>query len=290
MAVTFEEFIMQCCKAKESNLRKWVRKILPRYGFTIKEDSYLSERVSKDDSFKDVHNLLAIRGAKPKVCLVAHTDICRDHNSKTPFYGNPNKIPAGRSMVIPTIKKVEVEEEDGKCVKRIIQDKNCEWQVGGDDRLGVAINLWVALNTDYPLGICLTTDEEVGLKSARKIDFAELREFPLCVQTDRGNHSHELVTKIGSTILCDYETVVRLLEIAFDMGKPRKVVTGAGTDVAAMRERKVIQNAVNMTCGYHSSYSDGPNEYIDIEESRDTMKYVSSIVRAYEMPKLGGGF
>ncbi len=280
MAVSFPEFIMQCCKAKESDLRKWMRKILPRYDFTIKEDTYVSDRAAKDKSFESVHNLLAVRG-DAKVCLVAHTDICRDHDSRKPYYGNPKKCPPGQSMVIPVIKKVEVEEEDGKTIKLIIQDKNCEWQVGGDDRLGVAINLWIAINTNHPMALCFTTDEEVGLRSARKVDFAELREFDLCVQTDRGNHSHELVTKIGSTILCDYDTVVRLLEIAFDIGLPRKAVHGAGTDVAAMKERKIIKNAVNMTCGYHASSSSSPNEYICIEESADTMKYVANIVKTY---------
>ncbi len=280
MAVSFEDFIMQCCKAGEGDLRKWVHKILPRYGFTIKEDTYQTDRARKNDAYKNVHNLLAVRG-NPKVCLVAHTDICRDHNSKQLYYGNPKKKPAGATMVEPVIKRVEAEEEDRKVIKRIIQDKNCESQVGGDDRLGVAINLWVALNTGYDLAILLTTDEEIGLRSAREVDFAELREYELCVQVDRGNHSHELVSKIGSTILCDYDTVVRLLEIAFDMGKPRKVVQGAGTDVAALKERKIIKNAVNMTCGYHSSFSDNPNEYICIDEAVSTMKYVSSIVKSY---------
>lgn len=280
MAVSFEEFIMQCCKSEEGGLRKWMRKVLPRHGFTLKEDTYQGERARKQDSYKTVHNLLAVRG-NPKVCLVAHTDVCRDHESKPLYYGNPKKKPEHSNMVEPVIKKVEAEEEDQKIVKRIIQDKNCESQVGGDDRLGVAINLWVALNTGYDVALLFTTDEEVGLKSAREVDFAELREYDLCLQVDRGNHSHELVTKIGNTILCDYDTTVKLLEIAFDMGKPRKAVQGAGTDVAAMRERKIIKNAVNMTCGYHSSFSSNPNEYIDIEEAKDTMKFVAAIVKDY---------
>jgi acetylornithine deacetylase/succinyl-diaminopimelate desuccinylase-like protein len=285
MSVSFEEFIIQCCKAQESSLRKWMRKVLPRYNFTIKEDDYVSERAKKNDAYKDVHNLIAVRG-NPKVCLVAHTDVCRDHDrhDNAPiYYGNPKKKPANAKMVEPVIKRVEVEEEDSKTIKRIIQDKNIETQVGGDDRVGVAINLWIALNTGYDMALYFPTDEEVGLRSAREVDFAELREYDLCVEVDRGNHSHELVTKINSTILCDYDTVVRLLEIAYDMGRPRKAVTGANTDVYALKERKIIKNAVNMTCGYHASVSSSPNEYIDIEESRDTMKYVANIVKDYNI-------
>jgi hypothetical protein len=40
-----------------------------------------------------------------------------------------------------------------------------------------------------------------------------------------------------------------------------------------------------MTCGYHNSYSASPNEYIDIEEARDTMIYVSEIVKSYDQGK-----
>lgn len=282
MAVSFEEFIIQCCKSEEGGLRKWIKRVLPRYGFAIQEDDYETERVSKNDSYKHVHNLLATRG-NPKVCLVAHTDICRDHETKQLYYGNPKKKPPSATMVEPVIKRVEVEEEDRKVIKRIIQDKNCETQVGGDDRLGVAINLWTALNTGYDMALLFTTDEERGLVSARAVDFPELREYDLCVEVDRGNHSHELVSKINTTVLCDYDTIVRLLEIAYDMGCPRKVVQGAGTDVVAMKDRKIIKNAVNMTCGYHSSHSSSPNEYICIDEATSTLKYVSSIVRDYNV-------
>lgn len=285
MSVSFEEFIIQCCKAEESGLRKWMRRVLPRYNFSIKEDDYVSDRAKKNENYKTVHNLLAVRG-NPKICLVAHTDVCRDHerhDNASLYYGNPKKKPANAKMVEPVIKRVEVEEEDSKTIKRIIQDKNVDTQVGGDDRLGVAINLWIALNTGYDMALYFPTDEEIGLRSAREVDFAELREYDLCVEVDRGNHSHELVTKINSTILCDYDTAVRLLEIAYDMGKPRKAVTGANTDVYALKERKIIKNAVNMTCGYHASMGASANEYIDVEEARDTMKYVAAIVKDYNI-------
>lgn len=285
MSVSFEDFIIQCCKAEESALRKWMRRVLPRYNFSIQEDDYVSDRAKKNENYKSVHNLLAVRG-NPKICLVAHTDVCRDHDrhdNAALYYGNPKKKPANAKMVEPVVKRVEVEEEDSKVIKRIIQDKNVETQVGGDDRLGVAINLWIALNTGYDMALYFPTDEEIGLRSAREVDFAELREYDLCVEVDRGNHSHELVTKINSTILCDYDTVVRLLEIAYDMGKPRKAVTGANTDVYALKDRKIIKNAVNMTCGYHASVGASANEYIDVEEARDTMKYVAAIVKDYNI-------
>lgn len=280
MAVSFEEFIIQACKAEERGLRRWMRKVLPRYGFEIQEDDYVGYRAKKDDSYKEVHNMLAIRGKKPKVCLVAHTDICRDHDHQIDY--SPKGTGKGL-RVNPVIKTAELEEDNGKVIKRVIQDKTCNVQVGGDDRLGVAINTWIALNTGHDMGLLFTTDEEKGLVSAREVKFKELRDFELCAQVDRGNNSDELVTKIHGTSLCDYETAVRCLEIAFDIGMARKPVNGAGTDVLALKERGIIKNAVNMTCGYHHSFGASGHEYIDIDEAKATLHYVSSIIKDYNL-------
>src|ERR1700689_603183 len=76
---SFENFVIQCCKAPEWDLRKFLSNRLKQSGFSIIEDDYKSHRQGK---FGTVHNMLAIRGANPKICLVAHTDVCRDHVSE----------------------------------------------------------------------------------------------------------------------------------------------------------------------------------------------------------------
>jgi hypothetical protein len=295
MASAFEKHIMQCCKQPEWELRKWLRKTLTRAGFEIYEDGYKSDRCGKEKRYESVHNMLAIRARDsfPKVCLASHTDICRDHeegrgDSRYNGYGEyhywmydrhdeDTSKPKVPRKVQPVIKTVE---HDGK-IRRVIQDKECRLQVGGDDRLGVAINTWIALNTGYDMGIYFPTDEEIGLKSARMVEFPQLKEFDLIAQIDRGNKSDELVIKINNEILCSYDTAVRLLEIAYDIGMPRAPVTGMGTDIYALKSRGMCKEAVNMTCGYHHSHGASPNEYIEISEARDTMKYVSEIVKDY---------
>lgn len=297
----FENHIMQCCKAPEWDLRKWLRKVLTRAGFVIYEDAYKTERASKEKRYDIVHNMLAVRG-NPNICLASHTDVCRDHEelrTESRFgghgeyhywmYDRHNEDSAVVRLprrVEPVIKTVEL---DGK-IRRVIQDRDCRLQVGGDDRLGVAINTWIALNTGYDMAIYFPTDEEVGLKSARACEMPRLKEFDIVVQVDRGNHSDELVIKIGGEILCSYDTAVRLLEIAYDLGMPRAPVTGMATDVYALKSRNMIKEAVNMTCGYHHSHGASPNEYIEIEEARNTMKYVAAIVKDYylsqELPEL----
>jgi len=286
----FERHIIQCCKAEEWQLRKWLKKVLPRAGFTtVIEDNYESERCKSDSRYKGIGNLLMLRGEKPNICLASHTDVCRSHSSLSsgvkysanvePFWLRGESEPSKTKpyKVNPVIKLVE---QDG-VVHRIIQDKECRLQVGGDDRLGVAINTWIALNTGYDMGIYFPTDEEVGLKSARMCEFKEFMDFDLMCEVDRGNKSNQLVIKIGNETLCSYDTAVRLLDIAYTMGSPREPVNGGSTDVLALISRGKAREAVNMTCGYHNSFGSDPTEYILVQESEDTMRYVSNIVKDY---------
>lgn len=259
---SFEEFIINCCAAKEWSLRKFLKKRLIEAGFSIHEDNYRSRRIEHNSKYSRVHNMLAIRG-NPRVCLVAHTDVCRDHGQ--------GKAPD----VFPVVK-----ERKGR---RIIQDKDCLHQTGGDDRLGVAINVWIALNTGYDMAILLTTDEEIGVISADQVQFKQLMEYDLLVEVDRGNHSNQLVSVISGTKLCTRKTVNRLLSIAEEISMPRKEVNGFLTDVVAIIDNGMAKEAVNMTCGYHDSTGRSNREYIDIEEARDTMKYVSSIIKYYDL-------
>jgi hypothetical protein len=300
----FEKHILHCCRAPEYELRKWLKKTLGRAGFRFIEDNYKTERANKDKRYDNIHNLVAIRGENPDVCLVAHTDVCREHSEKTSsrpsnegyeefqkWLGDGKKVSKEEYQLI----KDEIIKEDkpyrvdpvvktvmhnGK-QRRIIQDRLCKIQVGGDDRLGVAINTWIALNTGFDMGLYFPTDEEIGLKSARACDIPELKEFEILVQVDRGNKSNELVTKINNEILCTYEVGTRLIDIAYKMGKMRAPVTGMHTDVYAIKSRNMCKNAVNMTCGYHDSFGAGANEYIEINEARDTMHYVHEIVKDY---------
>jgi hypothetical protein len=284
----FERHIMQCCKAPEYELRKWLRKTLKQAGFTITEDAYRSDRCDKDKRYESVHNMLAVRGEKPRVCLVAHTDVCRDHqdlrSSEWAHWmaggsGEESVLrkPANRQpvKVDPIVKNVE---QDG-VMRRIITDRTQETQVGGDDRLGVAINTWIALNTGYDMGLLFCTDEEIGLKSAGMIEMPELMDFELLLETDKGNASNLLVLKIGGEVICEYSMACFLLECAYDAQVPRQVSTGAGTDIAAIHRRKKCKNAVNCTIGYHNSIGAQADEYIDVQEARDAVKFVSEAVK-----------
>ena len=294
----FENFMLQCLKAPEPQLRRWLHKVLIRAGFEIFEDGYESDRCSKDPRYKTVHNMLAIRGNKPNICLVAHTDVCRDHEAlRESRFGSggeyshymggrhEEKGEAGKppNVVVEPVVKIW---NDDNGAHRIIQDRNCKIQVGGDDRLGVAINTYIALNSGLDMGLLFVTDEEIGLKSARVCDFPQFKDFDLVAQVDRGNNSNEVVIKISGDILCSYDTAAKLLEIAYDIGLPRRPVTGAHTDVYAIHSQGRIKDCINMTCGYHNSRGSDPTEYIDVQEAKDTLRYVSEIVKHYNLKNL----
>ncbi len=133
------------------------------------------------------------------------------------------------------------------------------------------------------MALLFTTDEEIGLCSASEVRFPELKKFDLLVQVDRGNHSDQLVTRIGGVQLCSPKTAKRLIKISGDMGCERREVSGLMTDVQVIVRNGVAREAVNMTCGYHNSFGDSAKEYIEVEEARSTLRYVSSIIKYYDL-------
>lgn len=273
MNIEFADLIVTCCQLSEPDLRSYIKQVLIERDFSIQEDSYISPRGGE---YLNIHNLLAIRG-NPKVCLVSHTDVCRDHDK---FQGwLPNET-APEYKVEPVIKDLMHFHE----LVSVVQDKECLAQVGGDDRAAVAVLLWLALKTELPIGILLTTDEEIGLISAKEVAFPELINFDLLIQIDRGNQqNHQIVTKISQLNLCDQNLAKSLIELAKIKGKPREEVIGGGTDVFAIKLNGKCKNAINLTCGYHNSLSSNPYEYIVIHELEETMEYVKDIIEFLSM-------
>lgn len=253
---SFEQFIAKCCKAKEANLREFIKKILTRNGFNIVEDDYRSPK-------NGVPNLIAKRG-NPNIALLAHTDVCREHNNIS-------------NQPTPEFKTKLINGEE----RLILTDRFSGMQIGGDDRLGVAINLWIALNSGYEdLALMFFTDEEIGAVSSSHMSLEYTKGLKLLVQVDRGNRSNQLVTSIYGLEICRPEMSKQLIDISNNIGMPRYKIDGMLTDVHSIKSNGFSGDAVNMTCGYHNSYGNSSDEFIDIKEARETMKFVSEIVKA----------
>ena len=86
-------------------------------------------------------------------------------------------------------------------------------------------------------------------------------DFELLVQIDRGNQSNQqIVTKVADIQLCEESLANFLVRLSHKKGRPRKKVTGYGTDVVAIKARGKCKNAINLTCGYHNSFGHHPSE------------------------------
>lgn len=265
-SLSFQDLIIWCCVVDEVSLRKNIKKVLSNNNFSYVEDDYVSDRATSY-SKNELVNLLLVRGNKPNYCLVAHTDVCRDHTSF--------EDKTGILFPIPVVKTLNN--------RKILQDKNCNTQVGGDDRLGVAIILWCALHTNHDFGILFTTDEESGLVSASKAQFNQLNNFKLLIEIDRGNQSNQLVNQIKDLKICEDKIVEKLLAKLASIDLPRTLVNGGRTDVYILKKNNVCQNAINMTCGYHESYNDSGLEYIDLQEAEDTKKCIISFLEDHNL-------
>ena len=270
--LSFRELIARCCVSDEATLRRDIKSTLLARGFSFVEDDYVSYRSAERRPVSGLCNLLLTRGA-PRVALVAHTDVCRDHDA----------FERGTPMPVPD---PVIQRHDGRT---ILRDRHREVQLGGDDRLGVAIALWTALRTKRPLALLFTTDEEVGLLSAATCRFAQLATLDLLVQIDRGNHSHQLVDRIHEERICAPDVATRILAALERAGRPRETTNGGSTDVRALRRNGVCRDAINLTCGYHESYGDSGDEYIDLPEAEDTARDVRAIVQEFSRVRRARG-
>lgn len=258
--LSFEELIIWACKSQESSLRIELLKVLKEFGYEIHKDSYSSY---KDPGNSIYNNVLFIRG-KPNCSFICHTDICRDYvaiNSDSP---EPEPTPVIKNM-------------NGE---RILQDYNCKTQIGGDDRLGVAIAVWTLLQSKNDCALLLTTDEEIGLRSSYELDIPKINDFELLIQIDRGNQSNQIVNEIGGLELCN-SLMSETLKLITSKRIPRTLVKGAPTDIYALKKQNKIQNAVNITCGYHNSFGQSGHEYINIREAKETLFLIKDILEYF---------
>lgn len=261
--MSFEDIVIYCCKQDEYVLRNDIKNNLTStFNFSVEEDNYISYRNTTDKY--NSGNMLFTRGSDPKICLVAHTDVVRDHSA---FRNNDFSL-----SVEPVVKELNG--------RQIIQDKECYTQVGGDDRLGVAIIWYIAMHTKESFGILLTTDEEVGLRSADHVKFQSLNNFALLLEIDRGRYSNQIINEIYGWSMCDDITLGTLQWLATSFGIPRESESGASTDILKLKFNDVCKNAVNITCGYYNPHSN--DEYIDIVEAKETCEYVKFVVQNFE--------
>jgi hypothetical protein len=166
--------------------------------------------------------------------------------------------------------------------RRVLQDCERKTPIGADDRLGVALITWLAIRQEIDVALLFTTDEERGLLSAWQLPPEWFADFSLVVEVHYGNRpSAELVSRVEGVPLCSPRRTSWLLDLSATIGLPRIEADGPRTDAYAMRCRDLVPEAVNMTCGYHESFKEASGEeYVDLEEAADTLRFLLAIARA----------
>jgi hypothetical protein len=213
-------------------MRRFVKKMCRQYG---------ADRVWSENG-----NVYAIKGqADVYPCIVAHTDtvhpmeqpgdfkLTHDTDRLEWWSYNPNKT--------------EAIKDGGEQFVQV--------GIGGDDKVGIYVALNMMRN-EKVLKCAFFRDEEVGCRGSREADMSFFDDVTLVLQCDRRG-TNEFVNRIsGELMSIDFERAVKpiLDEWGF------KNVTGAPTDVGALKHKGLKVCCANIACGYYEPH--GPTEYI----------------------------
>ena len=196
-------------------------------------------------------NLFITKGvAKEYPCVVAHLD--EVHNVDD------------RQIVV-----------DGDMVYAIDSQGN-RVGVGADDKNGV----WIALRlleAKAVLKVALFVDEErlngeAGCRGSRACNLAEFDDVKCLLQCDRRGASDVVAEGKGGIRLCEDGFIPQAILDRYGY----QYTSGGRTDVVALRERGLLKNSCNISCGYYNAHKD--DEYTLFSQLQNALRFVSHVV------------
>lgn len=211
---------------------------------------YLKEYLKnlKFDTYIDVYgNLIAERGKGSRPLIIAHVDINQE------------------SEYIPSLIRINdylIGFFEGEQIG-----------VGHDDKVGIYFALKFAEETNKPLTIIFTKDEEVGCIGTLNLSY-DFRDINLAVQLDRR----------GASDISDYTNGVSTVSKQFkEICKPYlkehnfKFTRTIYTDVGELKaSHKVNFCCVNISCGYYNEHSN--QEFLKISEFNNSYNFASKLL------------
>lgn len=148
--------------------------------------------------------------------------------------------------------------------------------MGGDDKCGVAMALYMLSDTDVPLKIFLSVQEEigcVGAKHALKNRASWFNDVKYMITMDRRGSDNLLLKSAGDYNGKSLMFFGTLAYYGFAAGiEVDTSQTGSSADCCVLRE--IIDNTVNISVGYYNPHT--TSEYIDYNafcRSYDWVKY-----------------
>lgn len=212
----------------------------------------------------DMAGNIVCRKGNPNRGLVSHMDFVVGSNQV--FYTAATNV--ATVMVAGKPKRVTI---DGKKVEAPPEVPKYGFRcVGGDDKVGVAINLVLLDNFDN-LFVLFTEDEELGCEGAKNFDLKNLEGIEFLIESDRRGIV-DVVNNVMGSELCSNE----FLDAVLNLDKSRVKSYGLSTDVGELRSRGWKGNCVNLSCGYYNPHT--PACYIVPQQVLDTYSFVKRIL------------
>jgi hypothetical protein len=205
----------------------------------------------------DYGNIIATKGVAPWSCFCAHLDTVH-------MYPNGYNI-----YIVNREGRLYIDGED---------DEKKAVGVGGDDKCGIFVCLFLLENAENVRTIFFTKEESGGLGS-KSIDIGWLEDCKFLGGVDRWN-GHDFINKYAGdhTISKDFkEVIVPLMKL-----RGYSFNTGLFTDSFNVQQRKIGISTFNLSCGYYAHHS--TSEYVDLAE------LYNSCLLCYELSTLPTAF
>lgn len=151
--------------------------------------------------------------------------------------------------------------------------------LGGDDKCGIAIILRLmelAPRYNYEFIAAFTRSEERGV-GANKLNKNILKSVKWAIVLDRRNQN-DIVTKIGSTILCSKEFADWISHNAPKEITPN-IINSCFSDAVPLRSHGV-ENVVNLSTGYYEPHSE--KEYVIMSELYNSFLWTENIIMHHD--------
>lgn len=171
-------------------------------------------------------------------------------------------------------KKKEFELKYDKKTKKLTSNETRP--MGGDDKCGIAIALQVAKETDIPMKILFTVQEETGCNGVKYVQENNeqfLSDLKYSITIDR-KHGNELLITSGGVRNCSNLFAGELAKWGIITGIPIKLENGSLADVCILRN---YTEAVNISAGYYEPHRN--NEYVKFNEVLFIKEWVKNFVK-----------
>jgi hypothetical protein len=144
--------------------------------------------------------------------------------------------------------------------------------IGGDDKVGLAISLWIAI-THPRIKLVFTVGEESGCIGANALTPEDFTDSAYLIEPDRRGNTDLILDYMGSpTANLGFSTIA--LETAEPFGYHRD--SGLITDVFTIQELGVDLSAINLSVGYYKPHTS--DEYVIYEHALTALKLVKRII------------